>query len=403
VVAGGTVAAAWWLFAGLFGRPAAAYGAAFLAMAFGVQDHAVAVRPDGLSLLLAVAGSALMIDGLGQAVNRPTISLFNVGLGGLLVGIGICVLTKVLFWAAAIGLPPLVLLFVGPKSIGGRPIIVKALAVFAAGLALPLIAQLSWAAAANDFAQFWYQNFTVNTRFTGTVIASRAALCDTWANAFAWPMISIPLAVFGLAYLLASDTSAARFRSLTCVLLLITSIILILAGAGPFCQYHYAFFVIVTGLSGAAAEPLLRLMPRRGRYIALVLLTATAVGWWYLMVNLRLGTLPLDLRASLQPLQAVLNQSQPDDTFISLQHCNPVFMKDADPGLFMKVVCFADEQQTVQEVNRTIYEKRPAFIVGAGYPIWGPRAELVTIPIDHRLEGDYTLISQQWGVLKRTR
>jgi hypothetical protein len=351
------------------------------------------------SLLLLVAGSALAIDGLGHGTYSRGISWPRLLGAGLLLATACCLLTKAVIWLCFLLIPLGLSALRRDESDKGHRYLV-ALAALAAGLAVPVIIQTAWILLANDWSAFWYHNVTVNRAMTGSVLKSYAGILNAGSFLFSFPMVSAPVAVLGFAHLLTADSSASRVRRQIVLLILVSCIVLILFGNGPWVQYQIPLVLVTCGLSGLGMAQALPLCPPRGRLVALSVLAGIVLLWSYVLMVCKTGNPESQFAATIKPLQAMLDAARPGDTFVGSGNRNPVFMMDADPKLFNKLMCSPDER-TAEQVFDMIHARRPLFVLGFGTPIWGPEGTFVTMRPDERFQQTYSLSNPRWAIYQR--
>jgi len=377
LVVAATVVGSWWLFSVLFGRQAAWAATALLAWYCGASPTVIHIRPDVPSLLLVVAGTAAALSGLGLAgrSRRPS-WLLSLVAGGL-IGAAVCMLTKAVFWAAMLLACLLVWTVIDargtrPGGAGGQAGSRRrwlALAMLAAGVAAAGAAQLAWIFAANDFNAFWQDNVQINRAMAGSVLRNMPTAARFWAQGLAWPMISAPLAALGLGWLFSPGGMFGWGRKAVVLSLLAATIALILLGNGPWPQYHLPFLVIMAGLAGLGIASALDRMPPVGKGVALAALAAVAAFSTVPPTLTDAANRRLGFDKSVAALQGVLDMSGPEDRYLSVQHLSPVFMMDADPQLFTRlVVCY--DKPTLDALAQAIRTRKPRFIMGLNMNIW---------------------------------
>ncbi|MBI4580837.1 MAG: hypothetical protein HY718_14105 [Planctomycetes bacterium] len=131
-----------------------------------------------------------------------------------------------------------------------------------------------------------------------------------------------------------------------------------------------------------------------------VLAGAMAV-WWYALVLCALNSQPAGLYASLTPLQAVLDECPPDEPYMSFNPAGPIFLKPAEPRLFMKLFCFADDKAVVADVIRSMREHHPRFIFGVGQGFWIGSGQMLDLPMDLWIRRNYVIVDPLWGIARR--
>jgi len=364
----GVVISSWWFFSELLGRKAAWAATGFFAMYCSVAQVVFQVRPDMASLLLLIMGSTLGINALGLGRRTNGHGLLKALIGGVLIGTSICMLPKAIFWTGGL-LSGLLIFAIWRmwRDNAKRELLLSGLLVL--GIAIPGVLQVVWVLLANDFATFWYHNVEVNRRLAGSVLKNLPVVAVSWSEFFRWPMLAAPLAVLGIARIVTTRELFAWVRSSVVLLLLIATALLIFLGNGPWPQYHIPFLVIVAGLAGLGFSDALDRFSPGGRSISLGLLGGLAVVWFFVFVVSRLTRPHSPLAKDIIPMQMVLDSAGPKDTYVAMQHWNPVFLMDADPKIFTKLVTRYD-LQTLGEFAKVIKTKRPRFILGFQMPVW---------------------------------
>jgi len=366
-VATGLVAGCWWLFTGLFGRRAAWAGTAFFAMYCGVAPVVVELRPDVPSLTLLVFGTAMLVRGFATVRRSsggwPTWSL----VGGILVGASVCMLTKSVFWTAGL-FAALALVSLRREQGQDRREHLKCLSAAIVGMAIPALLQIIWILAASDWATFWHHNVTVNRGLSASGLKNLPLSCALWSGVFRWPMISAPLAFLGLASVFAGRRRTSSVNRTIILFLLASTIVLVLLANGPWPQYSIPLVLLLAGLAGAGWDTASMQLKLSGQAVCLSVLAAATIVWVLIMVILPIPARQ-GLRQSVEPLQKLLDMSNPGDTYLAMQHWNPVYLMDADPKLFTKLVAVWDKR-TIGEFAEAIEATRPRFILGFQMSVW---------------------------------
>jgi len=401
-IACAAVAGCWYFFSAVFGRRAAWCGTALLAGCCAMARHWVHIRPDVASLGLMALGSGLAVKGMGVGKDAADGSAWRTLAGGVLIGLSLCLLTKTVFWAAAL----LVVLaaYAFARARGGGKAGLARLAAAAGGLAIPGAVHLAWILLANDFAAFWHDNVTVNRALAGSVLKDPWQVYQVWKQVFSWPLLPWPLAIVGLGHLFAGRQTHAPVRKALIAALLVSSIALILLGNGPWPQYALPLIVLIAGLAGVGLAFVLDRMPARGRGFVLAGLLVVTIAWVSLPTVARFGKDRSDLSQSVRPLQAVLDMSRPAETYLGVQHWNPIFLMDADPKLFIKLVVRYDPA-TIRELAEVIRTNRPRFIIGSRTPIWTANGRYFPLRFDELavVKENYRSLDDQNFVMVRTR
>lgn len=362
VVAALTVIASWGFFKTLLGSKAAWCGAFFLSVQCVVCRECTDVRPDGPSLLLLILGSTLAIRATGIAGNRSAASPPLALLAGLILGLGVCMITKAVFWVTLLILSLLLAAAIG-RFRAGMPRYLASVIALIAGVFLAGGGQIIWALSASDFTAFWHHNFTVN-RSASHVLSNMYATKIAMDGLLCWPMLSIPLAVLGAARFLTDKTRFPLPLRLTGLALAASGMILILLGNGPFLQYHLHLFVMLAGFAGLAAAGLLDMCSPAGKVISVLGLLAT-----FAFVGgeiVRDCSIPR-LAKSLAPFQAMINAASPTDTYQSVDQLTPVFVPNCNPRLYMKRRPFKNDATDLLITNEILADiniKHPRWVIG---------------------------------------
>ena len=365
-----TLVAGWRLFRAAFGQRAAWCGGALLAVYLALTPHALHVRPDMFSLMLLLFGTALAIEGFGwgcpaccDSQGGQTPSWRRSLLAGVLIAASVCALPKTVFWAFAVGAA----LAVGTiaRAIRGDRKLLPPLAMLAGGAATSAGLQLAWIVLANNMAAFWECNVVANRHAAISLLKYPLLLGEVTRMAFSWPMLSAPLGIIGLAGVLASGGWSGAGRKSIVVLMLLTSMVLVLLGL-PFAQYQLPLHVVLGGLAGAGLSIALRTLSVRVARYALLGLAGVSLLWLALLLAIPASFGRQD--DTLHAMQAALDHSTKDDTYVALQHWNPVFMMDTDPTLYATYMVRHD-RPTFLRLLELIHQRKPKFVVGFGVPM----------------------------------
>jgi hypothetical protein len=156
-------------------------------------------------------------------------------------------------------------------------------------------------------------------------------------------------------------------------------------GNGPFIQYHFFLFVLISGLMSIV---FVKISEYLSKWITpkLTHLIITSLMFLYVLFNLQ--PQHSNLRNSLGPVQQIIDTAKPDDRFQSFTAINPIVMLDADPNYFMYLLCFSDDY-AIQNVFSSIKDKRPKFIVGINNNFWGGKRTWLRIPYHPNLFPKY--------------
>ena len=360
-----TIGGVYWLSLRLFGKTAALCAAGFWSVFCASCAVAIHIRPDILMLAMMLCGTALAVEGFGLSLGGGHRSRVRILLGGMLVAAAVCVLPKAVFWMIALAASLAALAVYARRSRKDKSAMID-LGVFAVGLAIPAAIQLIWILGFNDFKQFWFCNVTSNARIANAIWGIDEATKSALSGPASWPMLSAPLAALGAAVFAGLQGSGAGARKLILLALVLSGAALVLMSNGPWAHYSFPLLVLLAGLAGLGLAWACERLSKNARmavWITLLFL-ATLWPWSNLPEKQVLSGRPVSaLEASLECYQYVVDSARPGDTCLSLTNFSPVLIMDADPKLFMHLMCF-QKLEDLQIMVDAIVRDKPRFIVG---------------------------------------